>query len=256
MANEIQKQQPKFSVAVRSDAYQRLINDTLGDKEVARTFVAEISTVVSLNTALQKCEAVTILSAGLVAQTLKLPLSPTLGFAYVIPYGNKAQFQIGWKGLVQLAQRTGSVETIGVRAVHKGEHVGMDEFGEDIFKFSHDYDEEETIGYYAYLKLIGGFKKGIYWTKEQCKKHALKYSAEFKKFGSGKWVEMFDEMAMKTVLKQLISKWCPQSVDIQRAIVSDQAVIGKDLNSYEYVDNEPESQESNVKNSIIEETKE
>ena len=94
MAN-ITNTQPKFSVAISSPGYQKLINDTLGDKEVARRFVAEISTVVSQNGQLQKCDAGSILSAGLTAQTLNLPLAPTLGFSYVVPYGDKAQFQIG-----------------------------------------------------------------------------------------------------------------------------------------------------------------
>jgi len=134
----------KFSVAIRSNAYQQLINNTLGDKELARQFVADISSVVSANSQLQKCEAGTILTAGLVASSLKLPLAPTLGFAYVVPYGSKAQFQIGWKGLVQLAQRSGQFERLGVRNVHEGEWVGQDEFGEDMFKFSHEHDNKKS----------------------------------------------------------------------------------------------------------------
>lgn len=250
---------PKFSVAIKSEGYQKLINDTLGDSNVARQFVADISTVVSSNYKLSLCDAGTILSAGLIAQTLKLPLSPTLGFAYVIPYGSSAQFQIGWKGLVQLAQRTGLVETIGVREVHQGEYVGQDEFGEDIFKFSHEFDNAEIVGYFAYLRLINGFKKTIYWTKEQCDVHAHKYS---KSYGTGKttdnWTNMFDEMAKKTVLKQLISKWCPQSVELNTAIQADQATIDRN-GEYHYVDNDEtlppeEVKKTNVENTIVDET--
>ena len=239
MAN-ITTTKPKFSVAIKTDAYQRLINETLGDKELARQFVADISTVVSQNYALQNCDAGSILSAGLVAQSLKLPLTQSLGFAYVIPYGSKAQFQIGWKGLVQLAQRSGQFERIGVREVHKGEYIGQDEFGEDEFKFSHEFDNEEVVGYYAYFKLLNGFKKTLYWTKAQCEAHAKKYS---RSYGNGSatdnWSQMFDLMACKTVLKQLLSKYAPLSVELEKAVIYDQASIKAD-GSVEYVDNETE----------------
>lgn len=229
----------KFSVAIRDDKHVKLINDTLGDKELARQFVADITTVVSQNPLLQNCDTGTILSAGLMATSLKLPLTNSLGFAYVIPYGNKAQFQLGWKGLVQLAQRSGQFKRLGVRDVHKGEYVGQDDFGEDLFKFSHEYDNEEIVGYYAYFELLNGFTKSIYWTKQQCEKHARRYS---KSYGNGtatdNWTNMFDVMAEKTVMKQLLSKYAPLSVELQRAIVSDQAVLKQDLSVGEYVDNE------------------
>ena len=124
---------PKFSVAIQSDAYKNLINNTLGDQEIARQFIADISGVVSNNPSLQQCDAGSIISAGLTAQTLKLPLASSLGFAYVVPYKDKAQFQISYKGYIQLAMRSGLFETIGVRPVHEGEYIGQDEFGDDIF---------------------------------------------------------------------------------------------------------------------------
>lgn len=233
----------KFSVAIKTTAYQELINNTLGDKEIARQFVADISTVVSGNYQLQQCDAASILSAGLVAQSLKLPLTQSLGFAYVVPYGNKAQFQIGWKGLVQLAQRSGQFERLGVREVHKGEWIGQDEFGEDLFKFSHEHDNEEIVGYYAYFKLTNGFVKTLYWTKEQCEAHGSKYSQAHKGSNRGgefdNWTKSFDVMASKTVMKQLLSKYAPLSVELQKAIIYDQAVVGAD-GTPEYVDNELE----------------
>ena len=251
MAN-ITTQQPKFSVAISSPGYQKLINDTLGDKEVARRFVAEISTVVSQNAQLQKCEAASILSAGLTAQTLNLPLAPTLGFSYVVPYGDKAQFQIGWKGLVQLAQRSGQFERLGVRPVHEGEYLGQDEFGDDLFKFSHEFDNNKVVGYYAYFKLLNGFKKTIYWTVEQCEQHGRKYSKSFNNL----WKSSFDSMAQKTVLKLLLNRSAPLSIEMQKAIQADQAVINDD-GSYSYVDNpnyidEPQTKgkKTTVKNTI------
>ena len=248
----------QFSVAIRSDAYQNLINNTLGDPNTAKKFVADISSVVANNSLLKECNAGTIISAGLTAQTLALPMSPTLGFCYLVPFKSKfgyvAQFQVGWKGLVQLAVRSGQYSKIGARVVHKGEALGLDEFGDEIVKFDHKYDLEEVVGYFAYFELIGGFKKTLYWTVEQCQAHAKRYS---KSYGNGSatdnWTNMFDSMALKTVLKQLISKYGIMSVDIQKAIVSDQAVI-KDDGSMSYVDNEPleeENKKTTVSNTIV-----
>lgn len=252
MAN-ITNTQPKFSVAIKSDAYQKLINDTLGDKEIARRFVAEISTVVSQNPALQKCEAASILSAGLTAQTLNLPLAPTLGFAYIVPYGNKAQFQAGYKALIQLAQRSGQFERLGVRPVHEGEYIGQDEFGDDIFKFSHEFDNNKVVGYYAYFKLLNGFKKTLYWTVEECEKHGRKFSKSYDNL----WKSSFDTMAQKTALKLLLNRYAPLSIEMQKVMQADQAVTNLD-GSYSYVDNpnyvdeEQKPKKTNVRNTIEE----
>ena len=250
MAN-ITNTQPKFSVAISSPGYQKLINDTLGDKEIARRFVAEISTVVSQNPMLQKCEAASILSAGLTAQTLNLPLAPTLGFSYVVPYGDKAQFQIGYKGLVQLAQRSGQFERIGVNLVHEGEYLGRDEFGDAKIVFDDKYANEKVIGYCAYFRLLNGFKKTLYWTVEQCEQHGKKYSKSFNNL----WKSSFDMMAQKTVLKLLLNRYAPLSIEMQMAIRADQAVINED-GSYSYVDNpnyveeQPKGKKTTIKNTV------
>lgn len=224
----------RFSVTIRDEKYQQLINNTLGDKELARNFVANISTVVAQNPALQNCDAATILSAGLMAESLKLPLSPTLGYAYVIPYGKVAQFQMGYKGLIQLAQRSGLYERIGVRPVHEGEYVGQDEFGDDIFNFSHDCDDKPIVGFYAYFKLLNGFKKSMYWTVKQCETHGARYS-KTGKLWKDKTDGGFEAMASKTVLKLLLNRYGPMSVELQKAIQADQAAIKED-GSYDYVD--------------------
>lgn len=234
----------KFSLAIKQEKYATLINDTLGDKETAKRFVAEISSVVGNNYQLSLCTANSIISAGLLAQTLNLPLASSLGFCYLVPYKNKygyslAQFQIGWKGLVQLAIRTGQYETIGVKPVHEGELVGQDEFGDDVFKFDHKFDNNKVIGYFAYFKLVSGFKKTLYWTVEQCEKHGVRYSKAHQGKNAGgendKWASDFETMAQKTVLKQLISKFGIMSIEIQKVIEADQAVI--DNGKYVYVDN-------------------
>ena len=250
--------QNKFSVVIRGEAYQNLINSTLGDKEVARNFISNIMTAVSSNVELGDCEPSSILSAGLMAHSLDLPLSQTLGFCYILPYKitnrqtneviKKAQFQVGYKGLVQLCLRTGQYETIGVREVHKGEYKGQNEFGEDEFKFSHDFDNNEIVGYFAYFKLLNGAKKTLYWTKEQCEKHGRKYSKSFNKL----WTDSFDTMAMKTVLKQLISKYGIMSTKIENAVRFDQSVIENDKPVY--VDNATiEEETKQVKNVLVDE---
>jgi len=240
ISNTLQGGKPKFSVAIKSDGYQRLINDTLGDPKLAQQFVADISTAVSTNYALQKCDAGTILSAGLVAYTLKLPLANTLGYAYVIPYGDKAQFQIGYKGLIQLAIRSGIIADIDVDDVREGEYLGKDEFsGKPKFKFIEDDEEREkakVIGYRAYFETTNGFRKVIYWTLDKITAHAKRYS---KTFGSSSstnvWRDNFDTMARKTLIKQLLSKWAMLTVELQDALKYDQAVIKEDK-SVEYVD--------------------
>lgn len=247
----------RFSVAIRSDAYKNLINQTLGDPGMARQFVTDITTVVSQNPLLSQADAGSIISAGLIAQTLKLPMASTLGFAYIIPYkcydkatrqyGYKAQFQIGFKGLIQLCQRSGQFESLGVRTVHEGEYLGQDEFGDDTFRFSHDFDDKGTVGYFAYFKLLNGFRKTLYWTKAQCEAHGRRYSKAYDKL----WTSDFDAMAQKTVLKMLLSKYAPMSVDLQKAVTFDQSIVKSD-GTPEYVDNPmgDEASANSVSNSL------
>lgn len=223
---------PKFSVALRSDVFQKLILDTLGDKNIANKFTTEMLSVVSNNPNLQSCDTGSILSAGFVAQSLKLPLSLSLGFCYIIPFGTKAQFQVGYKGLIQLAQRSGLYERLGVRPVHEGEYIGQDEFGDDLFHFSHEFDNNKVVGYYAYFKLLNGFKKTLYMTVEQAQQHGKKYSKSYKNL----WTSDFDMMAQKTVLKLLINRYGPMTVELQTAIKTDQTVFNNN-GTYEYSDN-------------------
>lgn len=157
------------------------------------------------------------------------------------------------KGLVQLAQRSGQFKTLGVRPVHKGEYKGQDpNTGEDEFFFSHDFDNEEVVGYRAYFELINGFQKSLYMTKNQCLAHATKYSQSYK-FDKDKttlWNTEFDTMAEKTVLKLLLKRFAPMSIEMQKAILADQAVVNED-GTYEYVDNE-KATKTNVYNSLSE----
>lgn len=238
----------KFSVAIQTDAYKNMINQTLGDPNEAKKFVSNISTAVSANPKLQVCDAGSIISAGLAANSLGLPINQALGFAYILPFrckerdenGNeywvdKAQFQIGYKGLIQLCLRSGQYKKIGVKPVHKGETQGRDEFGDEIIKFDQKFDNEPVVGYFAYFQLVNGAAMTSYKTVEECEKHGQKYSKSYK----GLWTTNFDTMAMKTTLKLLLSKYGIMSTEMQNAIRYDQAVIntldGKEV--VDYVDN-------------------
>ena len=250
---------PKFSVALQSEGYKQLINNTLGDPKVAQRFVANISSVVANNPTLQKCEPASILTAGFQAESLNLPLNQSLGYAYVVPYGDKAQFQIGYKGLIQLAIRSGQYTDIDTFTIKDGEYKGRDKnTGRPIFEFIEDdgvAESKEVIGYMATFTLLNGFTKQLYWSKEKTVKHAKQYS---KSFGNGSrtdlWSNQFDLMAMKTVLKQLLSKYGLLSVELQQALEADQAVIDEKGNK-EYVDN-TDYQESTDTGEIIKEDSE
>lgn len=247
---ELVKSQPKFSVAIQSDAYKKLINNTLGDKDKAQRFIAAISSAVAVNPTLQECEAGTILSGALLGESLNLSPSPQLGFYYLVPFNDSkkgykvAQFQLGYKGYIQLAIRSGYYKKLNVMAIKKGELIKFDELNEEI-EVNLIQDEEarenaETIGYYAMFEYISGFRKAIYWSKAKMERHAQRYSKGYQaKKGYTFWEKDFDGMAYKTMLRQLISKWGIMSTDLQEAYSKDQAVIETN-GDYEYVDNNKE----------------
>lgn len=251
---ELVQSQKKFSVAIQTDTYKNLINNTLGDKDKAQRFIAAISSAVAVNPTLQECEAGTILSGALLGESLNLSPSPQLGFYYLVPFNDSkkgykvAQFQLGYKGYIQLAIRSGYYKKLNVMAIKKGELVKFDELNEEI-EVNLIQDEEqrenaETIGYYAMFEYVSGFRKAIYWSKAKMERHALRYSQGYKgdkAKGTAYtfWSKDFDGMAYKTMLRQLISKWGIMSTDMQNAYEKDQAVIQTNGN-FEYVDNEEE----------------
>ena len=237
----------KFSTAIQSDTYKNLINRTLGDKDRATRFVANISSAVAINPDLQECDAGTILSGALLGESLNLSPSPNLGQFYLVPFNdtkNKrkvAQFQIGYKGYIQLAIRSGQYKKLNVLAIKKGELISYDPLNEEIevnlIKDEEQRENAETIGYYAMFEYVNGFRKAMYWSKAKMMKHALRYSKAFaNKTGYSYWEKDFDGMAYKTMLRQLISKWGIMSIDMQRAVDGDMATIKED-GTPEYVDN-------------------
>lgn len=248
--NSLQPRQ-KFSVVLQSDAYKKLINDTLQDKNTREKFIADISTAVSLNPSLQECEPNTIVSAGLVATTLKLSLSSSMGEAYLVPFRDNrnnrtvCQFQVGYIGLKQLAIRSGQYKRIVVKEIYEGEFKGYDKLTCDpiiVFNESIDRANGNVIGYYAYYELLNGYFESLYMSKEDMEHHAITYSKGYAaKKGYTFWEKNFDAMARKTLLRQLF-KTAPKSIDFISAYEKDQAVI--DSNGVvDYVDNAPEDAE-------------
>lgn len=279
MNNQIENQKPKFSIAIQQNMYKNLINNTLGDENRAKRFIASISSAVATNPALQECEAGTILSGALLGEALNLSPSPVLGQYYLVPYNNTkrgtkdAQFQLGYKGYIQLAIRSGQYKKLNVLSIKKGELVKYDPLNEiievNLIEDELARESAPTIGYYAMFEYVNGFVKSLYWSIEKMEKHANQYSkafnlADYRKFVGGQipekdmwkfssfWYKDFDEMAHKTMLRQLISKWGVMSIDMQDAYVKDMAVIKED-GSYEYVDSSSETvpMMSNVSGPVI-----
>ena len=262
---------PKFSVAIQSDTYKNLINQTLGDKDRATRFIASISSAVATNTDLQQCDAGTILSGALLGESLNLSPSPQLGQYYLVPFNKKvkgvdgdesyikvAQFQLGYKGYIQLAIRSGQYKKLNVLAIKKGELIKYDPLNEEIEVNLMEDEEErenaETIGYYAMFEYTNGFRKSLYWSKSKMEKHALKYSKGYSAHkGYTFWEKDFDVMAYKTMLRQLISKWGIMSIDMQQAVEKDMTAINTD-GTYEYVDNEEDTiiEQQESKDEVVE----
>ena len=239
---------PKFSVVVQSEGYKNLINNTLGDPKRAAGFITAITSAVSTNPALQECDPATILSAGLLGETLQLSPSPQLGQYYLVPFNDRklgrkvAQFQLGYKGYIQLAIRSGQYKKLNAMAIKEGELIKFDPLNEEIeVQLIEDDAEREaapTIGYYAMFEYLNGFRKVIYWSKEKMEAHALQYSQGYQaKKGYTFWEKSFDDMAIKTMLRQLISKWGIMSIDFQKAYEADMGVLRPGGN-IEYVDNQ------------------
>lgn len=269
--NSLAKRNQKMGLTayLTQDAVKRQINSVVGGKNGTR-FISSIVSAVQTTPALQECTNPSILSAALLGEALNLSPSPQLGQFYMVPFDNKkkgckeAQFQLGYKGYVQLAIRSGYYKRLNVLAIKEGELIRYDPLDEEIevSLIEDDIVREETptAGYYAMFEYENGFKKTLYWSKRKMLAHAEKYSYAFAKNGGAKslellgqgkipekemwkyssfWFKDFDGMALKTMLRQLISKWGIMSIDLQTALDKDMAVIQED-GSAEYVENEPQ----------------
>ena len=203
----------------RSD-YKRRFEELLGKK--APSFIASILSLYNTSPALKVCDPRSILSAAAIAATLDLPINPNLGFAAIVPYKGVAQFQMMWRGFVQLAIRTGIYQTMNAAEIYEGELVEYNRVTGEVKIDESKQKSDKVVAYVAYFKLVSGFQKFFLMTKEKVTAHGKRYS---RAFNSGPWQTHFDEMALKTVLKSLLSKYGILSVELQKAIQYDQAVV-------------------------------
>lgn len=252
--NTLQKSKSRLGMTayLTQDAVKNQINQVIGGKNGQR-FISAVVSAVNTNPMLQECTNQSILSAALLGESLNLSPSPQLGQYYMVPYDDKkkgkvAQFQLGYKGYIQLAIRSGQYKKLNVLSIKEGELIHFDALNEEIeVRLIEDEEQREkaaTIGYYAMFEYVNGFRKAIYWSKAKMEAHALKYSkgyASDKRNGTSWtfWSKDFDGMAYKTMLRQLISKWGIMSIDMITAIDSDMAVINED-GTKTYVDNDPD----------------
>lgn len=253
-------EQVSLSKLISSPVVVQRFNDVLKDK--APAFISSVISVAN-SSALVGSDPMTVVSAAMVAATLDLPINPSLGFAYLVAYNDKhkgkkeAQFQMGYKGFIQLAMRSGQYQTINATDIREGEIIEEDLLsGEIKFKKlpADKRSAANVVGYAAFFRLLNGFEKTLYMSKEEINAHAMQYSTSYKfdKYKTSLWNTQFDTMAKKTVIKLLISKYGPLSVEMQRAQKFDQAVIKQDITdlssideaSTDYVDNQQDGQDA------------
>lgn len=238
-----QKQQT-IKGLINSDAVQKKFTEILGKR--ANAFLTSVLQIVNSNEMLKNADPLSVYNSAALAAVLDLPLNNTLGFSYIVPYNRKqkdgsyrvvAEFMVGYKGFIQLAQRSGQFKTISATRVYEGNIVSNNPLTGIEFDFNNKISDK-VIGYASYFKLLNGFEKTFYMSVEELKEHGKKYSKTFENKG-GIWNTDFESMAIKTVIKLILSKYAPLSVEMQKAIISDQSDI-KDYESLdvEYVDND------------------
>lgn len=267
------EKKPKFSVAISTPTYQNLIRNTLADPERAKRFIASITSAVAVNPQLQECETSTIVAGALLGESLNLSPSPQLGQFYLVPFKQKAkydrnrnlispecvnaQFVLGYKGYIQLAVRSGMYRKIIVHEIKDGELIRwdplMEEFEASFIENEEKRDKTDTIGYYAMFEYVDGFRKTLYWSKDKMLVYADKYSPAFSKDAyvklinneipanemwkySSFWYKSFDDMAKKTMIRQLISKWGGMAVEPLRvALEHDNNVLQRSSDGFENI---------------------
>lgn len=245
VTNSLQTNKKKLGITayLTNESVKQQISNVVKD---SKTFITSVVSAVNTNPALQECTNQSLLSAALLGESLELPPSPQLGFMYFVPFKNnklgvtEAQFQISYRGYIQLAIRSGQYKRLNVLPIKEGELVKYDPLEETIeVNLIEDEvvrEKTPTIGYYASFTYLSGFSKSIYWSREKMEAHALRYSKGYAaKKGYTFWEKDFDSMACKTMIRQLISKWGVMSTTMQKAYINDQAVIRED-GTPDYVD--------------------
>jgi recombination protein RecT len=226
------------------DNIKKKFEELMGKK--AQGFITSVLQIVSSNKLLADAEPYSVYNAAAVAATLDLPLNNNLGFAYIVPYNQRqsdgsyitvAQFQMGYKGFIQLAQRSGQFKSISAAPIYEGQLIEENPLTGFVFDFTKK-KSETVIGYAAYFRLINGFEKTLYMSAGQVNAHGKKYSQTFKK-GFGLWKDDFEAMAIKTVLKSVLAKFAPMSIEMQKAVIYDQGIINDvETEDISYSDNE------------------
>lgn len=245
ISNSLTKSKRNTSLAayLTQEAVKNQISNIVGGR--SQRFISAIVSAVNTNPQLQECTNQSIVSGALLGESLNLSPSPQLGQYYLVPFndrnkGKVAQFQLGYKGYIQLAIRSGQYKKLNVLAIKKGELVKFDPLNEDIevnlMRNEEERENAETVGYYAMFEYTNGFRKAIYWSKAKMEAHAMRYSMGYRaKKGYTFWEKDFDAMAYKTMLRQLISKWGIMSVDMVNAFENDMAVLNEDGSKF-YID--------------------
>lgn len=267
MANEVQVQKKQgINAFLQTEAVKNNIISVIG-KEDSQRFISSVVSAVQTNPALAECTNSSILSAALLGHSLKLPQSPQLQMFYLVPYNNKkkvkdsngkevettvkeAVFQLSYRGYLQLAMRSGQYHKINACEIREGELKSYNPITEEyVFSPITDFTKRKelpVVGYYASFEMNNGYRKELYWSKEQMEEHAKRYSQSYRKgWSSSFWTSDFDAMALKTMLRQLISKWGMMSVDMETAYQHDMAVEDENGNLV-YTDNVPDEPEKAV----------
>ena len=254
---QVATQQNNMSLGelMHSPAVVGKLNEVWNSPQMANSFMSYVISVANGNPQLRNAEPMSIIGADMVAATMQLQVIPTLGQCYIIPYGKKAQFQVGYLGLLQLCQRSGQFKKILAAPVHEGEYVSGDEFDEEYVFDKKQKKSDKVIGYMAKFELLNGFTKVAYWDIEKVKAHATKFSQAFRAGFNSPWKSDFDAMAQKTVLKSIL-KFAPKSIEMQNAVTFDQSVINTntsdvqdlDIDAFapEYVDNIESEKKENI----------
>lgn len=240
---------------MHSPAVVGKLNEVWNSPQMANSFMSSVISVANGNPQLRKAEPMSIIGAAMVAATMQLQVIPTLGQCYIIPYDSKAQFQVGYLGLLQLCQRSGQFKKILAAPVHEGEYISGDEFDEDYVFDKKQRKSDKIVGYMAKFELLNGFTKVAYWDVDRVKAHATKFSQAYRSGYTSPWKSDFDAMAQKTVLKSIL-KYAPKSIEMQNATTFDQAVINTntsdvqdlDIDAFapEYVDNIESEKKENI----------
>ena len=248
----------KLRETLKAPSVEAKFKEMLGKR--APQFMTSITSVVTNNALLQKADVNSIIMGAALAASMDLPLNSALGYVSLVPFNSKdgcyAQLQIQWKGLVELFLRSGQCQSIICETVYEGQLVKKNKFtGEYVF----DEDAKKSdkiIGFMAYFKLTNGFEKFEYMTIDEIKEHAKKFSQTYRK-GIGPWKDMFEQMAQKTVLKKLLTKWAPKSIEMQQMTMFDQSIVKGDINNMDaaepvYADNGNDSKPTPIETTFVE----